>query len=129
MGFFVGGYLVVVVSMYFQQCIYIFVDVVDQFSSWLDFVIVVYFGYLWLYEDDDCVICDEIDLCLCLDIYFIVDILFIFLVMVEDDYVDGVYQVLVYYVVLQNVGVFVEMYLYVQGGYVFGLCKVKLLIG
>jgi acetyl esterase/lipase len=44
-----------------------------------------------------------------------------FLLMAEDDRVDGVNQVLVYYIALKQARVPVEMHLHAQGGHGFGL--------
>lgn len=116
-GFLVGGYLVVEVSINYCKMFYLVMDIVDCESVWLDFVLVIYFGYL---------ICGDGKFnC---NVFVIVDMLFIFILQVSDDDVDGVQQVLIYYVVLQVVKVLMELYIYVYGGYVFGLCCIGELI-
>ena len=44
-----------------------------------------------------------------------------FLLQAEDDHMDNVDDSLAYYIALKKVGVPVEMHLYAQGGYAFGL--------
>jgi len=43
----------------------------------------------------------------------------------EDDNVDNVNQLLVYYIALKDAGVPVEMHSYAQGGHAFGLRRTK----
>jgi hypothetical protein len=105
------------------------VDAADQLSSRPDFAIAAYPGHLWLHEDDDRPTRDETDLRLRPDIHPTADTPPTFLVMAEDDHVDGVQQALAYYVALQSAGVPTEMHLYAQGGHAFGLRKAKLPIG
>ncbi|HET9161128.1 MAG TPA: prolyl oligopeptidase family serine peptidase, partial [Caulobacteraceae bacterium] len=52
-----------------------------------------------------------------------------FLVMAEDDHVDGVQEALAYYVALERAGVPTEMHLYAKGGHAFGLRSPKLPVG
>lgn len=129
MGFSAGGHLVAAVSTHFQQRTYPPVDAADQLSSSPDFAIAAYPGHLWLLEDDDHATRDETDLRLRPDIHPTADTPPTFLVMAEDDHVDGVEQALAYYVALQKAGVPTEMHLYAQGGHAFGLRKSKLPIG
>lgn len=129
MGFSAGGHLVAAVSTHFQQRTYAPVDTADQLSSRPDFAIAAYPGHLWLHEDDDRATRDETDLRLRPDIHPTADTPPTFLVMAEDDQVDGVHQALAYYVALQKAGVPTEMHLYAQGGHAFGLRKAKLPIG
>lgn len=128
-GFSAGGHLVAAVSTHFQQRTYPPVDAADQLSSRPDFAIAAYPGHLWLHEDDDRATRDETDLRLRPDIHPTADTPPTFLVMAEDDHVDGVEQALAYYVALQKAGVPTEMHLYAQGGHAFGLRKPKLPIG
>lgn len=129
MGFSAGGHLVAAVSTHFQQRTYAPVDAADQLSSRPDFAIAAYPGHLWLHEDDDRATRDETDLRLRPDIRPTADTPPTFLVMAEDDHVDGVQQALAYYVALQKAGVPTEMHLYAQGGHAFGLREAKLPIG
>lgn len=129
MGFSAGGHLVAAVSTHFQHRTYPPVDAADQLSSRPDFAIAAYPGHLWLHEDDDHATRDETDLRLRPDIHPTADTSPTFLVMAEDDHVDGVEQALAYYVALQKAGVPTEMHLYAQGGHAFGLRKSQLPIG
>lgn len=128
-GFSAGGHLVAAVSTRFQHRTYPPVDAADQLSSRPDFAIAAYPGHLWLHEDDDHATRDETDLRLRPDIHPTADTPPTFLVMAEDDHVDGVEQALAYYVALQKAGVPTEMHLYAQGGHAFGLRKSKQPIG
>lgn len=128
-GFSAGGHLVAAVSTHFQQRTYAPVDAADQLSSRPDFAIAAYPGHLWLHEDDDRNTRDETDLRLRPDIHPTADTPPTFLVMAEDDHIDGVQQALAYYVALQKAGVPTKMHLYAQGGHAFGLRKAKLPIG
>lgn len=56
------------------------------------------------------------------EFYVIVDIFFIFIVLVEDDQVVFFFNSIVYYIVLLKYGVFVGLYIYLEGGYSFGFC-------
>lgn len=128
-GFSAGGHLVAAVSTHFQQRTYPPVDAADQLSSRPDFAIAAYPGHLWLHEDDDRATRDETDLRLRPDIHPTADTPPTFLVMAEDDHVDGVEQALAYYVALHKAGVPTEMHLYAQGGHAFGLRKPNLPVG
>lgn len=128
-GFSAGGHLVAAVSTHFQQRTYPPVDAADQLSSRPDFAIAAYPGHLWLHEDDDRATRDETDLRLRPDIHPTADTPPTFLVMAEDDHVDGVEQALAYYVALHKAGVPTEMHLYAKGGHAFGLRKPNLPVG
>lgn len=130
MGFFVGGYVVVWLSIGFDLLVYFYCDVIDVVSVWFDVVLLIYlvidmglYVYIGLWI---CLFGLYFDVVL--DVWFLmqeqvcVDILFIFLVYVQDDIVVFVYNSLVYYQVLLCVGVFIEMYLFLFGGYGFGVC-------
>ncbi len=125
-GFSAGGHLVAAVSTHFEQRTYAPVDAADRLSSRPDFAIAVYPGHLWLHEDDDHATRVETDLRLRPDIHPTTDTPPTFLVMAEDDHVDGVQQALAYYVALQKAGVPAEMHLYAQGGHAFGLRPTKM---
>jgi len=129
MGFSAGGHLVAAISTHFQQRTYPPVDAADQLSSRPDFAIAAYPGHLWLLEDEDHATRNQTDLRLRPDIHPTADTPPTFLVMAEDDHVDGVEQALAYYVALQKAGVPTEMHLYAQGGHAFALRKSKLPIG
>lgn len=128
-GFSAGGHLVAAVSTHFQQRTYAPVDAADRLSSRPDFAIALYPGHLWLHEDEDRASRAETDLRLRPDIHVTADTPPTFLLMAEDDHVDGVEQALAYYVALQQARVPTEMHLYAQGGHAFGLRKRDLPIG
>jgi acetyl esterase/lipase len=119
-GFSAGGHLVAATSTHFDKRTYPRVDAADDESSRPDFAIAVYPGHLWLHEDDDDPAI-QTDLRLRPDIMVTKDTPPTFLLMAEDDHVDGVEQALAYYVALQAAGVPAEMHLYAQGGHGFGL--------
>ena len=125
-GFSAGGHLVAAVSTHFDHRTYAPVDAADQLSSRPDFAIALYPGHLWLLEDEDHATRDQTDLRLRPDIHVTADTPPTFLLMAEDDHVDGVEQSLAYYVALQKAGVPTEMHLYAQGGHGFGLRPSKL---
>lgn len=129
MGFSAGGHLVAAVSTHFRQRTYPAVDAADTFSSRPDFAIAAYPGHLWLHEDEDRATREETDLRLRPDIHPTADTPPTFIVMAEDDHIDGVEQALAYYVALLEAGVPTEMHLYAQGGHAFGLRKAKLPVG
>ena len=120
-GFSAGGHLVAATSTHFDKRTYPRVDAADDESSRPDFAIAVYPGHLWLHEDDDDDPRVQTDLRLRPDITVTKDTPPTFLLMAEDDHVDGVEQALAYYVALQTAGVPTEMHLYAQGGHAFGL--------
>jgi acetyl esterase/lipase len=125
-GFSAGGHLVAAVSTHFQHRTYPPVDAADKLSSRPDFAIALYPGHLWVHEDEDPATRDQTDLRLRPDIQVTADTPPTFLMMAEDDHVDGVEQSLAYYVALQKAGVPTEMHLYAQGGHGFGLRPSKL---
>ena len=128
-GFSAGGHLVAAVSTHFPQRTYPSVDAADELSCRPDFAIALYPGHLWVHEDEDPDAHNERDLSLRPDIIVRPDTPPTFLLQAEDDDVDGVKQVLAYYVALQKVGVPTEMHVYAQGGHAFGVRPTKLPIG
>jgi acetyl esterase/lipase len=113
-GFSAGGYLVAEVSTHFKRHLYKPVDDADKQSSRPDFAIAIYPGHLA--TDNDA---------LNPNVPVSRDTPPTFLAQAEDDNVDGVDQSLVYYTVLKNAGVPVEMHLYAQGGHAFGLRRTQ----
>ncbi|HEU4669340.1 MAG TPA: alpha/beta hydrolase [Dyella sp.] len=128
-GFSAGGHLVAAVSTHFQHRTYAPVDAADRLSSRPDFAMAIYPGHLWVHEDEDRATRNGNDLGLRPDIHPTADTPPTFIVMAEDDHVDGVEQALAYYVALHKAGVPTEMHLYARGGHAFGLRKHDLPIG
>ncbi|MEW5833510.1 MAG: alpha/beta hydrolase [Pseudomonadota bacterium] len=128
-GFSAGGHLVAAVSTHFQHRTYTPVDAADRLSSRPDFALAIYPGHLWVHEDEDHATRNESDLGLRPDIHPTADTPPTFIVMAEDDHVDGVEQALAYYVALHEAGVPTEMHLFAQGGHAFGLRKPNLPVG
>ncbi len=128
-GFSAGGHLVAAVSTHFDHRTYAPVDAADRFSSRPDFALAIYPGHLWVHEDEDRATRDGNDLGLRPDIHPTADSPPTFIVMAEDDRVDGVEQALAYYVALHKAGVPTEMHLYARGGHAFGLRKPNLPVG
>lgn len=125
-GFSAGGHLVAAVSTHFDKRTYPPVDAADRLSSRPDFAIALYPGHLWIHADENHATRNQTDLRLSPDIPVTADTPPTFLLMAEDDHVDGVEQSLAYYVALQKAGVSTEMHLYAQGGHGFGLRQSKL---
>jgi acetyl esterase/lipase len=125
-GFSAGGHLVAAVSTHFDMRTYPPVDAADTLSSRPDFAIAAYPGHLWAHEDEDEDTVDETSLELRPDIHVTAGTPPTFLIQAEDDEVDGIEQVLAYYVALQAAGVPTEMHLYAHGGHAFGVRASKL---
>lgn len=122
MGFSAGGHIVAGVSTHFAQRTYAPVDAADKESCRPDFAIAAYPGHLWSSEDkSDRSERDSVTFALRPDIHIPPQTPPTFIVMAEDDRVDGVGQALAYYIGLKNAGVAVETHLYAQGGHAFGL--------
>ncbi|WP_017916895.1 alpha/beta hydrolase [Xanthomonas sacchari] len=121
MGFSAGGHLVAATSTHFAKRTYPLVDAADRVSCRPDFAIAVYPGHLWVHEDEDDDTRDFTDLALRPDIRVAADTPPTFLLQAQDDYVDGISQVLAYYVALNHADVPTEMHIYAQGGHAFGL--------
>ncbi len=128
-GFSAGGHLVAAVSTHFGKRTYPPVDAADAESSRPDFAIALYPGHLWLHEDEGDDPDVQADMRLRPDITVTPQTPPTFLLMAEDDHVDGVEQALAYYIALQKAGVPAEMHLYAQGGHAFGVRPTKLPIG
>jgi acetyl esterase/lipase len=109
-GFSAGGFLVAETSTHYRKRLYRPVDAADAESSRPDFAMAIYPGHLAM---DDGTLNPKIPVTR--------DTPPTFLLMAEDDHVDGVEQALAYYVALQTAGVPTEMHLYAQGGHAFGL--------
>ncbi|MFT3726473.1 MAG: alpha/beta hydrolase [Terricaulis sp.] len=118
-GFSAGGHVVAGVSNTSARA-YARVDAADDLSSLPDFAMAIYPGHLWANADDP----DKAppgDLTLASDIHVSAQTPSTFLVMAEDDHVDGVRMALSYYMALRAVEASVEMHLYAQGGHAFGV--------
>ncbi|MES1200276.1 MAG: alpha/beta hydrolase [Pseudomonadota bacterium] len=119
LGFSAGGHLVAAVSNTPART-YARVDAADDLSSVPDFAMALYPGHLWANADDP----DKAppsDLTLASDIHVSAQTPPTFIVMAEDDHVDGVRMALAYYVALRAVDAPVEMHLYAHVGHAFGL--------
>ena len=114
LGFSAGGYLVAEVSTNFGRRPYKPVDAAGKESSRPDFAMAIYPGHL---ATDD----DKLNP----NVSVSRDTPPTFLVQVEDDYVDGVNQSLVYYTALAKARVPAEMHLYAHGGHAFGLRRTR----
>jgi len=117
-GFSAGGHLVAATSTHFDQRTYPAVDAADQASCRPDFAIALYPGHLSAEKDEPVALNPHIRVTSQTPPTF--------LVQAEDDHVDGIGQVLVYYLALKQAGVPVEMHLYAHGGHGFGLRRTKL---
>lgn len=118
-GFSAGGHIVAGVSNTAART-YARVDAADDLSSVPDFAMALYPGHLWANADDP----DHAppgDLTLASDIHVSAQTPPTFIVMAEDDRIDGVRMALAYYVALRAVAAPVEMHLYAHGGHAFGL--------
>jgi acetyl esterase/lipase len=112
-GFSAGGHMVAATSTYFDERSYPAVDAADKESCRPDFAIALYPGHLSAEKDEPVALNPHIRVTSKTPPTF--------LVQAEDDEVDGIGQVLVYYIALKKAGVPVEMHLYAQGGHGFGL--------
>jgi acetyl esterase/lipase len=117
-GFSAGGHLVAATSTRFDQRAYPAVDAADQESCRPDFAVALYPGHLSAEKDEPVALNPHIRVTSRTPPTF--------LVQAEDDHVDGIGQVLVYYIALKKAGVPVEMHLYAQGGHGFGLRRTNL---
>lgn len=118
-GFSAGGHLVAAVSNSPERA-YARVDAADDLSSVPDFAMALYPGHLWANADNPDA-APPGDLTLASDIHVSAQTPPTFIVMAEDDHVDGVRMALAYYVALRAVDAPVEMHLYATGGHAFGL--------
>ena len=119
LGFSAGGSLVAEMSVHWAKRLYAPVDAADRESCRPDFAVAIYPGHLSLSDDGPGINPDIAS-------HIRRDTPPTFLLQNEDDDVDGVNQVLVYYAALRKAGVPVEMHLYAQGGHAFGLRPTKL---
>jgi len=110
LGFSAGGYLAAEISTKYQKRLYAPLDDADKENARPDFAVLVYPGHLATDSDS-----------LNPNVPVTGDTPPTFLVQAEDDHVDGVQQVKVYYAALKKAGVPVEMHLYAEGGHAFGL--------
>ena len=143
LGFSAGGHLVAAMSVHFDRRAYAPVDGADKESCRPDFAVALYPGHLtyhaaqWDSEQAGAqspfpppqpLAVGGSNFALNPDIQSHISKQTppTFLLQNEDDHVDGVEQVLVYYVGLMKAGVPVEMHLYAQGGHAFGLRRTRL---
>ncbi|MGC2421184.1 MAG: alpha/beta hydrolase [Candidatus Acidiferrales bacterium] len=115
LGFSAGGYLVAEISTNYEKRLYAVVDAADMESCRPDFAVGVYPGHLVVKDFD-----------LNPNVPVTHGTPPTFLVQAEDDNVDGVSQVLSYFIALKNAGVPAELHVYAQGGHAFGLRPTKL---
>ncbi len=104
------------ISTHFATRTYPPVDASDAQSCRPDFAIAVCPGHLWAHADEDGATRDPTKLSLRPDITVTAQTPPTFLLQAQDDHVDGVSQVLAYYVALNHANVPVEMHVYAQGG-------------
>ena len=117
LGFSAGGHLVVNLSTHFEQRAYRPVDAADKESCRPDFAVGIYPGH----ATDNTAQEFELNPTIRISRHTPPT----FLLMAEDDHVDGVQQALVYYIALKRAEVPTEMHLYAQGGHAFGLRRSK----
>jgi acetyl esterase/lipase len=122
LGFSAGGHLVAAMSVHFEQRLYPPVDAADRESCRPDFAVAIYPGHLSFGDDR----LEKPQLNPDIRDHLTAQAPPTFLLQNEDDHVDGIDQVLVYYIALKNAGVPVEMHLYAQGGHAFGLRPTRL---
>ena len=116
LGFSAGGHLSAAMSTHFEQRLYPFVDAADKESCRPDFAVALYPGHLWS-ADKNFELNPGVPVTRQTSPTF--------LVQAENDPVDDVNNSLVYYATLKKAGVPVEMHLYAEGGYAFGLRPTK----
>ena len=104
--------MVAAISTHFEKRLYAAVDAADEESCRPDFAVALYPGHLAVREKDSA---------LNPDIQVSSRTPPTFLLQAEDDPVDPVENVLVYYAALRKAGVPAEMHVYVKGGHAFGL--------
>jgi acetyl esterase/lipase len=114
-GFSAGGHLVAAVSTRFGHRVYPPVDEADRESCRPDFALALYPGHMLQYRHP----AQHKDLRIPRDTPPT------FIVQAENDNVDSVSNSLVYYDVLKNAGVPVELHLYAEGGHAFALRPTK----
>lgn len=110
LGFSAGGFLVAEASTNFRRRVYRPVDDVDTVRARPDFAVGIYPGHL---TADRATLNPTVRVPK--------DAPPTFLLQAEDDHVDGVDQVLVYYRALKEAGVQAELHVYPHGGHAFGL--------
>ncbi len=115
-GFSAGGHMVATTSTHFDKRSYPAIDAADKESCRPDFAIACYPGHLW-HDDEGFKLNPNVPVT--------TNTPPTFLLLAEDDHVDGVEQSLVYYMALKNTRVPVEMHLYAEGGHAFGLRRTK----
>lgn len=114
LGFSAGGYLVAQASTNYDLPVYKPVDAADRLSARPDFAVAVYPGHLAAPDGFN------------RNVPVNRRTPPTFIVMAEDDHVDGVEQAQAYYNALKEADVPVEMHLYAHGGHAFGLRPTKL---
>jgi acetyl esterase/lipase len=116
LGFSAGGYLVAEISTDYKRRLYAPVDAADKLSCRPDFAVAVYPGHLWTGTNT---------YGLNRNVPVTRQTPPTFLVQAEDDNVDGVNQVVAYFIALKNAGVPAELHIYAHGGHGFGLRPTK----
>ena len=112
LGFSAGGHMVVAISNHFEKRLYAPVDAADSVSCRPDFAIAVYPGHLATHARPTT---------LNPDIRVTKQTPPTFLLHAQDDRLNSVDNVLVYYAALKKAGVPSELHLYAKGGHAFGL--------
>jgi len=118
LGFSAGGHLVTAISTHFQRRLYPAIDAADKESCRPDFAIAIYPGHL-------SIAANSFDLNPDIRTHITSQTPPTFLLQNEDDHVDRVEDSLAYYAALKKAAVPVEMHLYAQGGYAFGLRRTR----
>jgi acetyl esterase/lipase len=118
LGFSAGGHLVAATSTHFDKRVYPAIDSADQESCRPDFAVALYPGHMSEHTSKPWQLNPYVPVT--------ANTPPTFLLMNEDDHVDGVDNALIYYMALKQAGVPVEMHLYAQGGHGFGLRQTEL---
>jgi acetyl esterase/lipase len=118
LGFSAGGHLVAATSTHFDKRLYPAIDAADQTSCRPDFAVALYPGHMSEHTSEPWELNPYVPVT--------ANTPPTFLLMNEDDHVDGVDNALIYYMALKKAGVPVEMHLYAQGGHGFGLRQTEL---
>ena len=113
LGFSAGGYLAAEVNTRYKKRLYAPIDDADKETARPDFAVLVYPGHLVADKKAGVVLNPNVPVTS--------DTPPTFLVQAENDTMDGVHQVLAYYIAAAKVGAPVEMHLYAQGWHAFGL--------
>lgn len=113
LGFSAGGFLAAEAATRYKTRLYAPIDDADKESARPDFAVLVYPGHL--------VADKQAGVELNPNVPVTSETPPTFLVQAQDDTMDGVHQVLAYYIAATKVGAPTEMHLFAQGGHAFGL--------